>query len=117
VKRPGQPGGKFDVATMRNPVTADDPDGQWRQFFYSSGGFNVAHIDDKAWDSAIDEAAATLDLQKRKQMYVELEKKSYEDPWYGWLWQQNWNWAFNKKLTNFQEPATNQWYFTDTWMA
>ena len=23
VKRPGQPGGKYDVATMRNPVTAD----------------------------------------------------------------------------------------------
>src|SRR5205085_11279038 len=30
VKRPGQPGGKFDVATMRNPVTPADPDEQWR---------------------------------------------------------------------------------------
>jgi hypothetical protein len=50
-------------------------------------------------------------------MYVDMEKKSYEQAWYGWLWQQNWNWAFNKKLSNFREPATNQWYFADSWLT
>jgi peptide/nickel transport system substrate-binding protein len=117
VKRPDQPGGKFDMASMRNPVTADDPDGQFRTFFYSSGSFNVAHIDDKEWDKAIDDAASTLDAAKRKQMYLDMEKKAFDSAWYGWLWQQNWNWAFNKKLNNFQEPATNQWWFADTWLV
>ena len=117
VKRPGQPGGKFDMASMRNPVTADDPDGQWRTFFHSTGRFNVAHIEDKEWDKLIDEAGASFDDAKRKQMYIDLEKKAFEQAWYGWLWQQNWNWVFNKKLTNFQEPVTNRWDFTETWMA
>jgi len=116
VKRPGQPGGKFDMASMRNPVTADDPDGQWRQFFHSLGSFNVAHVDDKEWDRQIDEAAATLDPQARKPLYLNLEKKAYDQAWYGWLWQQNWNWAFNKKLANFQEPVTNRWSFTEAWL-
>jgi ABC-type transport system substrate-binding protein len=116
VKRPGQPGGKFDMASMRNPVTADDPDGQWRQFFHSLGSFNVAHVDDKEWDRQIDEAAASLDPQARKPLYFNLEKKAYDQAWYGWLWQQNWNWAFNKKLANFQEPVTNRWSFTEAWL-
>jgi peptide/nickel transport system substrate-binding protein len=117
VKRPGQPGGKFEMASMRNPVTADDPDAQWRTFFYSSGSFNVAHIDDKEWDKLIDEAGASFDDAKRKQMYIDLEKRAFEQAWYGWLWQQNWNWVFNKKLTNFQEPVNNRWSFSETWMA
>ncbi|MGE3268904.1 MAG: ABC transporter substrate-binding protein [Chloroflexota bacterium] len=112
VKRPGQPGGKFDMASMRNPVTADDPDGQWRNYFHSSGGFNVAHIEDKEWDKLIDEAGAIFDTAKRKQMYMDLEKKAFDTAWYGWLWQQNWNWAFNKKMTGFVEPVTNRWDFT-----
>ena len=116
VKRPGQPGGKFDMASMRNPVTADDPDGQWRQFFHSLGSFNVAHVDDKEWDRQIDAAAASLDPQTRKPLYFNLEKKAYDQAWYGWLWQQNWNWAFNKKLANFQEPVTNRWSFTEAWL-
>jgi ABC-type transport system substrate-binding protein len=116
VKRPGQPGGKFDMASMRNPVTADDPDGQWRSYFHSLGSFNVAHVDDKEWDRLIDEAAATLDPQKRKPLYLNLEKRAFEQAWYGWLWQQNWNWALNKKLANFQEPVTNRWSFTEAWL-
>jgi ABC-type transport system substrate-binding protein len=116
VKRPGQPGGKFDMASMRNPVTADDPDGQWRSYFHSLGSFNVAHVDDKEWDRLIDEAAATQDPQQRKQLYLNLEKRAYEQSWYGWLWQQNWNWAFNKKLGGFQEPVTNRWSFTEAWL-
>ena len=117
VKRPGQPGGKFDMASMRNPVTADDPDGQWRNFFHSSGGFNVAHLEDKEWDKMIDDAGASFDGAKRKQMYLDLEKKAFDTAWYGWLWQQNWNWVYNKKLTNFVEPVTNRWDFTQTSMS
>jgi len=117
VKRPGQPGGKFDMASMRNPVTADDPDGQWRSYFHSSGSFNVAHLEDKEWNKLIDEAGASFDAPKRKQMYLDLEKRAFDQAWYGWLWQQNWNWVFNKKMTNFQEVVTNRWDFTEMWMA
>lgn len=117
VKRPGQPGGKFDMASMRNPVTADDPDGQWRTFYYSSGSFNVAHIDDKEWDRLIDEAAATFDDAKRKQLYLDLEKRAFEQAWYSTLWQQNWNWVFTSKLANFKEPVTNRWDFTESWLS
>jgi len=116
VKRPGQPGGTFHMASMRNPVTADDPDGQWRSFFHSVGSFNVAHIEDKEWDRLIDEAGAIFDPTKRSQLYLDLEKRAFGQAWYGWLWQQNWNWAFNKQLVNFQEPVTNRWHFTESWL-
>ena len=117
VKRPGQPGGKFEMASMRNPVTADDPDSQFRTYSHSAGSYNVAHIDDKEWDKAIDEAGASFDDAKRKQMYFDLEKRAFDQAWYSTLWQQNWNWVFNKKLTNFQEVVTNRWDFTEMWMA
>jgi peptide/nickel transport system substrate-binding protein len=117
VKRPGQPGGKFEMASMRNPVTADDPDSQFRTYYHSAGSYNVAHIEDKEWDKLIDDAGASFDDAKRKQMYFDLEKRAFEQAWYSTLWQQNWNWVFNKKLTNFQEPVTNRWDFTEMWMA
>jgi hypothetical protein len=48
---------------------------------------------------------------------LDLEKRAFEQAWYSTLWQQNWNWVFNKKMTNFQEPVTNRWDFTEMWMA
>jgi len=117
VKRPGQPGGKFEMASMRNPVTADDPDGQFRTYYHSGGSYNVAHVEDKEWDRLIDEAGASFDDAKRKQMYFDLEKRAFEQAWYSTLWQQNWNWVFNSKFTNFQEVVTNRWDFSEMWMA
>jgi ABC-type transport system substrate-binding protein len=117
VKRPGQPGGKFDVATMRNPVSSDDPDGQWRTFHHSTGSFNVAHLEDPTWDNLIDTAATTLDAEQRKKLYADMDQKYFEDPWYGWLWQQNWNWVYSKKLQNFREQVSGRWIFTDTWLS
>jgi len=117
VKRPGQPGGKFDVATMRNPVTTDDPDGQWRTFYHSTGSFNVAHLDDKSWDTPIDTAATTLDVDQRKKIYRELDQKSFDEAWYGWLWQQNWNWTYSKKLQAWREMVAGRGLFTEVWLT
>ncbi len=116
VTTPGQPGGEYDFATMRNPNTADDPDGEVRAFYYSKGSFNAGHVKDAALDATIDKAAATYDVEARKKMYSQLAQGAYEDPVYGFLWKQNWNWAYNKKLKNFREPVTNRWGFTETWL-
>jgi peptide/nickel transport system substrate-binding protein len=116
VSTPGQEGGKFEFATMRNPVAPADPDLQWRTFYHSSGGFNVAHLNDPALDELIDQAASTYDLDARIAAYHELQQTAYDDPWYGYLWQQNWNWAFRSRLQNFEEPVTNRWMFTETWI-
>jgi ABC-type transport system substrate-binding protein len=116
VKTPGQPGGEFHVATMRNPVTADDPDQQWRTFYHSKGSFNVAHIADPAMDAKLDQAAASYDPQARKALYRDLAQQAYDDPWYGFLWQQNWNWVYSSKFQNFKEPVTNFWLLTENWM-
>jgi ABC-type transport system substrate-binding protein len=77
----------------------------------------VAHVDDKDWDRQIDEAGASFDDAKRKQMYFDLEKRAFEQAWYSTLWQQNWNWVFSSKFTNFQEVVTNRWDFSEMWMA
>jgi len=116
VKLPGQVGGSFQIATMRNPVTADDPDIQWRAYYYSIGSFNVAHLSDPKLDMLLDQAAASYDMEVRKKVYLQLAQIAYDDPWYGFMWQQNWNWVFTKKMQNFQEPVTNFWHFTENWL-
>ena len=117
VKRPGQPGGKFDVSTMRNPVTSDDPDGQWRTFYHSTGSFNVAHLESPEWDKLIDTAATTLDQEQRVKIYRQLDQKSFDEAWYGWLWQQDWNYVFNKKVQGVRESVAGRNSFPETWLG
>jgi peptide/nickel transport system substrate-binding protein len=117
VRTPGQEGGSFEFATMRNPVPASDPDLEWRTFYYSTGGFNVAHLADPDLDAKIDAAASIYDPEERTALYHELAQQAFDDPWYGFLWQQNWNWAMNSRVTNFSEPVTNRWLFNDVWLA
>jgi peptide/nickel transport system substrate-binding protein len=117
VQTPGQPGGEFQVATMRNPVTADDPDLQWRTYYHSKGSFNVAHIANPEMDALLDRASASYDNEARKKLYRDLAQQAYDDPWYGFMWQQNWNWAYAAKFQNFQEPVTNLWLFTENWLG
>ncbi len=114
VKLPGQPGGAFQIATMRNPVTADDPDIQWRTYYYSSGSFNVAHLSDPKLDMLLDQATSSYDIDMRKKIYLQLAQIAYDDPWYGFMWQQNW--AFSKKMQDFHEPVTNFWLFPSNWL-
>ncbi len=116
VRIPGQEGGSFQFATMRNPVAPSDPDLEWRTFYYSSGGFNVAHLSDPTLDGLIEQAAATYDTEARTALYHQLAQIAYDEPWYGFLWQQNWNWAATARLQNFEEPVTNRWMFTETWL-
>lgn len=116
VSTPGQEGGVFQLATMRNPVAPSDPDIDWRTFYHSSGGFNVAHLNDPATDALIDEAAATYDEEARLAIYNQLQQAAFDDPWYGYLWQQNWNWAMQVDVQNFSEPVTNRWMFDDVWL-
>lgn len=116
VSTPGQEGGVFEFATMRNPVSPSDPDIDWRTFYHSSGGFNVAHLSDPDIDALIDEAAATYDQEARTAIYSDLQQAVFDDPWYGYLWQQNWNWAMQVDVQNFSEPVTNRWMFEDVWL-
>jgi ABC-type transport system substrate-binding protein len=117
VKRPGQPGGKFELASMRNPVKGDDPDNQWRTFFHSTGSFNVAHLEDPAWDKQIDAAATTMDQAERIKLYRQLDQRSFDDAWYGWLWQQDWNYVYSKKLNGVQETVAGRNEFAAYWLA
>ncbi len=116
VKVPGQPGGKFDFASMVNGPAVDDPDLQLREYFDSQGLFNVAHVDDPAWDKLLDDAVSTYDVNQRKNLYRQVEEKNFGDVWYGYLWQQRYNWAFSKKLKGFQESIGAHWLLTEAWL-
>jgi ABC-type transport system substrate-binding protein len=77
----------------------------------------VAHLADPDLDAKIDAAASIYDPEERTTLYHELAQQAFDDPWYGFLWQQNWNWAMNSRVTNFSEPVTNRWLFNDVWLA
>jgi peptide/nickel transport system substrate-binding protein len=117
VQVPGQPGGKFDFASMLNAPEVDDPDNQWREYVDSQGLFNVAHLADPAWDKLLDDGVSSYDLAHRKDIYRQLEQKNFDQAWYGYLWQQRYNWAFSKKLQGFKEVVGGgHWVMTETWL-
>jgi len=113
---PGQKPGDYEFTTVRNPVTPDDPDLQWRGNFHTKS-YYTAHLSDERFDKLIDAAATTYDVNERKKLYQQLSQLEFETPWYGYLWQQNWNWLYSKKLQNFAEPLTNRWMFTECWLS
>jgi peptide/nickel transport system substrate-binding protein len=117
VKVPGKPGGSFDMSTMRNAPVPNDPDEQWRRYFDTTGGYNVAHLDDSKLDRMIDSAASTFDSGARTNAYKQLTQYTYDDPWYGYLWQQNWNWVFAKNLLNVAVQNFGYWKLSDVWLA
>jgi peptide/nickel transport system substrate-binding protein len=117
VKTPGQPGGKFEMGTMQNQPTVDDPDAQWRRYYDTSGSFNVAHIEGDTWDKPIETAVSTYDVEERKKAYRQLEQMAYDQAWYGYLWLADFNWAFNKKLRGYREAVGSHWNLAEAWLA
>jgi ABC-type transport system substrate-binding protein len=116
VKVPGQPGGKFDFASMVNVPKVDDPDSQLREYFHSQGLFNVAHLDDRGWDQLLDDGVSTYDVEQRAKLYRQLEQKNFDEAWYGYLWQQKYNWAFSRKLKGFEEAVSSHWLMSEAWL-
>lgn len=108
--------GQYHAAIMRNPVVAGDPDSQWSLFFHSKGFANVTHLREAAWDGLIDTARATTDTAKRKALYRQMAQRAYDQAWFGYLWQQNWNWVHARKVKNFVEPVADRWIFTEVWL-
>ena len=44
-------------------------------------------------------------------------KKAFDTAWYGWLWQQNWNWVYSKKLQDWREMVAGRALFTEVWLS
>jgi len=115
VQLPGKPGGDYAISTVINPITAGDPDTTLRQVYYGNGGQNYPHVG--VFDDLIDSASATYDREERKRIYREFLQRDYDQALMGYLWFQKYNWAFTKKLQNFQESRGSDWDFTEVWLA
>ena len=76
----------------------------------------MAHLDDRAWDQLLDDAVSTYDVEQRKKNYRAFEQKNFDEAWYGYLWQQKYNWAFSKKFKGFEEAVGGHWIMTETWL-
>jgi peptide/nickel transport system substrate-binding protein len=114
VQLPGKPGGNYALSTVINPIVAGDPDTTLRQVYYGNGGQNYPHIG--AFDELIDKASATYDPKERKVTYREFLQRDYDLALMGYLWFQKYNWAYSKKVQNFQESPGSNWDFTEVWL-
>jgi peptide/nickel transport system substrate-binding protein len=72
--------GEHHIQFWWGPAT--DPDGVFRTFFHSSnadGGTNRNRYRNDEMDALIDEAAGETDLERRRELYVELQRFSLEE--------------------------------------
>lgn len=109
-------GQDYDAGVMRNPMTAADPDLFMRVILHSKGFFNTAHVASKEIDDALDRAAGTYDVSARAAAYREAQKADYDQAYYGYIWNQKWNWVFSRRLKGVPPPMRDDWDFRTAWI-
>jgi ABC-type transport system substrate-binding protein len=62
-------------------------------------------------DAALDKGSGTYDTAAREAAYHDLQKLDFDLAYYGYIWMQRWNWAFNSRLQGFPPVMTNAWNF------
>lgn len=76
--------GDFDAAVALNGGNPD-PDNMFYRYWHSTGNLNkVANYSSPEIDALLDEARATTDVAKRKELYLEVQKKLAEAA--PWIW-------------------------------
>src|SRR5437660_1409560 len=103
VQLPGKPGADYHISSVQNGTSPDDPDGHPRRYFFSDGGQNYTHLN--VFDELVEKAAGTYDQAERKKLYREFLQKDYDLSLIVYMWHQKSNWAHNKKVKGFEEPA------------
>ncbi|MBI2909467.1 MAG: ABC transporter substrate-binding protein [Chloroflexi bacterium] len=67
--------GKFDIAIGGSVPFGDDPDYKLLAFFKTGAVENAAQFSDREVDRLLEEQAVTLDLEKRKQLVWDLQRR------------------------------------------
>lgn len=99
--------GDFDMAVALNGGSAD-PYTMYNRYWTKTGNLQkVAQYYDEKLDSLLQEGRAETDLNKRKEIFLEFEKRLAElSPWI-WLYTSNNYAVFQKNVTGFEPRRTN----------
>lgn len=111
--------GEHHVQFWWGPAT--DPDGVFRVFFHSSnadGGTNRNRYRDDEMDALIDEAAGTVDVAAREQLYFELQRKALDEAIMVFLSEPTETYAYqaNEVMDPMVTWAATVPLFYDTWL-
>lgn len=94
--------GGYDIAlTQNSSFTVGDPDPRLRNFIWSGGGTNTAHIEDETIDRLLDEALVAPSADERHDLYRQVIARDYELAHYGWLVMRRYNYVLNRSLSGF----------------
>ena len=114
VQLPGKAGADYHISSVQNGISPDDPDAHPRRYFYSQGGQNYTHLD--IFDDLVEKAAGTYDQAERKKLYRQFMDKDYQEALMVYMWFQKSNWAHNKRIKGFAEPAGGTWNLQEVWV-
>lgn len=111
--------GEHHIQFWWGPAT--DPDGVFRVFFHSSnadGGTNRNRYEDDEMDALIDEAAGTIDVDAREQLYFELQHKALDEAIMVFLSEPTETYAYqaNSVMDPMVTWAATVPLFYDTWL-
>lgn len=111
---------EFDLYLMGNTLSSDpDP----KPFWYSEAasdkkgeeGWNIVGYRNKEVDKLLDEGISTIDRNKRKKTYEQFGKIINEDVPEAFLYVQNNDVAYNKKLKNFKPSTFSEFRDIEKW--
>jgi peptide/nickel transport system substrate-binding protein len=114
VKRSGKAGG-FEYEIGATAFTfRPDPDG-YVYSYYKTGAENNNGYSDPEMDDLLEKARTTMDQAKRKELYLQIQKKVEEDvPWMFWYVKSNIE-AVSDKVSGYKQSFTQRRiFFKDT---
>lgn len=110
-------GADYQVTSGQYGNYAGDADVQLRRYLHSKGGFNKSHMSNPEMDALLDKASGTYDVNARITTYHETQTLDFNLGYYGYLWTQWYNWAMNKRVTNFPKVIGGAWDFRGVWVT
>ncbi len=94
-----------------------DPDGNIYQFFRTGSQFNFSGYSDAEVDKLLDQARATADLERRRQLYRKVEAKLADDAPYVWYYQGPTLQALSPRVQGFQLYADQMIRLRNVWLT
>ncbi|MCE1246554.1 MAG: peptide-binding protein [Firmicutes bacterium] len=97
---------KFE-AVVFDWVEPFDPDifTEWHSSQCGSDGMNFMSYKNKEVDSLLEQGRTTYDINARKKIYYEVQKKISADAPYVWLWNPESAMGVNKRITGLSKPS------------
>ncbi len=108
-------GNQFQGAT-RQSGSQPDPDLEMSDLWRSEGRAAYSREKNPELEKCLSDGRSEYDTKKRAEIYKKCQTLSYESGFWGWLWVQAYNYAWNKRVKGFGPSWESNWRLEAVWI-